>query len=205
MKLPDPARVARPVTLAAGTDLHRLHHVDYPGASFNPCKGAPTRFAPLFDGTTCIPTFYAATTFDGAAYETLFRGIPDPYAGIPRGSLDDRGASLIAPLRDLTLIPFFTPELIGWGLDAATVFSPNISSYPACRALALQAWRDNPAADGLIWNSVRDNSAQAMLIFEGRAQAGNFQTRSVREVRADPDLLADIADAGRRAGFTITR
>jgi hypothetical protein len=205
MKTPNPARVAQPFTLPAGTELHRLHDVDYTGASFNPCKGEPTRFAPLFDGVTCIPTFYAATTFDGAAYETIFRGIPDPYAGIPRASLDDRGASLIVPRRDLTLVPLFTPELVGWGLEAATVFSSNASSYVPCRGLALQAWRDNPAADGLIWSSVRDNSAQAMLIFEGRAEASDFELHSIREVRAEPVLLDEIADAGRRAGFTIIR
>jgi hypothetical protein len=159
MKTPNPARVAQPFTLPAGTELHRLHDVDYPGASFNPCKGEPTR----------------------------------------------RGASLIVPRRDLTLVPLFTPELVGWGLEAATVFSSNASSYVPCRGLALQAWRDNPAADGLIWSSVRDNSAQAMLIFEGRAEASDFELHSIREVRAEPVLLDEIADAGRRAGFTIIR
>lgn len=205
MKVPNPARVAQPVLLPAGTELHRLHHVDYPGPSFNPCKGDPTRFAPIFDGAGCIPTFYAATTLDGAAYETIFRGIPNLYAGIPRQSLDDRGASIIAPRRDLTLVPLFTPELVGWGLDAATVFSPNASAYPFCQALALQIWQDNPAADGLVWSSVRDSAARAMLLFEDRCGAGNFDTRSVREVHTDPGLLSEIAEAGRRAGFTIIR
>lgn len=189
----------------AGTSLHRVHHIDYPGASFNPCQGPETRFTPLRDGETCVPTFYAATSLDGAAYETIFRGIPSPYATIPRQALDDRGASAIEPRRDMTLVPLFSPELIGWGLDAGQVFSPNLSYYGFCQDLAAQIWKDNPGADGLIWTSVRDNSAQAMLFFEGRVRTTDFTTSLTREVRSDPSLLDDIAAAGRRAGFIIAR
>ena len=112
MLLPDTARVAAPYRLAAGTELWRNHRVEYPGASFNPCEGEPTRFAPLRDaGGGCIPGFYAATTFDGAAYETVFRDAPHRFRPVLRQELDRRGVSILAPLQDLALVPLFTPEI----------------------------------------------------------------------------------------------
>ncbi len=197
-----PARLAK---VAAGTPLHRLHHVDYPGARFNPCLGSGTRFAPLEDAGSCIPTLYAATTFDGAAFETVFRGRPHPLAGVPRQEVETRGASELRPLRDLSLVPFFSPELSAWGLDPVAVFAPDASSYPGCRALALRAWADNPAAVGLVWSSVRDSSAWALLLFGDRLSEADFEHARLREVRSDPGLLAELREAGRRGGFRITR
>lgn len=197
-----PARLA---TVAAGTLLHRLHHVDYPGARFNPCLGPGTRFAPLEPAGACIPTFYAATTFDGAAFETVFRGRPHPFAGVPRQEIETRGASELRPLRDLSLVPLFSPELGAWGLEPAAVFSPDASSYPGCRALARRAWADNPAAVGLVWSSVRDSSARALLLFGDRLSEADFDHARLREVRSDPGLLAELREAGRRGGFSITR
>lgn len=204
--LPGRVRPARLHPLPTGTVLFRNHHVDYPGASFNPCLGEPTRFAPLSrpDGA-CIPTFYAATSFDAAAYETLFRGTPSPFAGVPRQDLDARGVSRIAPKRDLGLVPLFTPEIVGLGLDPQVVFRPSQLVYPACRRLAALAWRDNPAAHGVIWTSVRDNSAQAMVLFGDRLDRADFDEVDTRTTATDPGLLDALEAAGARAGFRIQR
>ena len=207
MDLPAVYRPARPVSLAAGTVLHRLHHVDLPGAGFNPCRGGATRFAPLHrpDDGACIPTLYAATTFDGAAYETVFRGPPGPFAAVPRQDLETRAASRIAPRVALDLVPLFTPELAAAGLDPAALFRPSASVYGLCRALALTAWRDNPAAHGLIWTSVRDNAAQAMLLFGDRLGADAFDTLDRRTIATHPDLLDAFVETAARGGYRISR
>ena len=204
--LPRSVRPARPYPLPAGTVLFRNHHVDHPGARFNPCLGEPTRFAPLNrpDGT-CIPTFYAATSFDASAYETLFRGTPSPVSGIPRQELDTRGVSRIATRKDLGLVPLFTPELLGLGLDPQAVFRPSQLVYPRCRRLAEMAWRDNPAAHGMIWTSVRDNSAQAMVLFGDRLDGADFDEIDTRTIATDASLLDALEAAGARAGFRIQR
>lgn len=192
--------------IAPGTRLYRNHAIGFPGASFNPCKGAPTRFAPLTDPDgACIPSLYAATSFDGAAYETIFRGIPSPYAAIPRQDLDQRGVSVIRPARPLRLVPFFSPELKGWKIDPEQVFRAAASVYPDCRALAALAWREFEKADGIVWASIRDSSARALLLFGDRIAPGDFDAEPPRSLASDPALLDDFIRAGDRAGFRIAR
>jgi hypothetical protein len=204
--LPKNLRTIRFFRLSAGTALHRNHDRAYPGALFNPCLGAPTRFAPIHDDAgTCIPTLYAATTFDGAAYETIFRGIPSPYSAVPRQVLDTRGVSILRLRRDMDLVPFFTPELRGWGIDPEEFFRPAATAYASCRALAVQAWREFPNAHGTIWSSIRDSSAQAILLFGDRVSPADFDCAPPRHIDTDAGLLDEFLDAGARAGFLISR
>lgn len=192
--------------IAAGTGLYRVHHTDFAGAAFNPCKGAPSRFAPIHTPAgVCIPTLYAARTLDAAAYETIFRGVPGPFAAIPRFALNARAVSRIAPRRPLRLVPMFAPELRGWGLDPRAVFAPSGPAYRLCRALAAGAWRDNPQAHGLIWTWVRDDSAKAMMLFGDRVGADDIDTLSTRAVHSDEAVLDALRKAGRRAGWIISR
>ncbi len=206
LKLPAGVYPAKLHRIPSGTVLYRNHHRDYPGARFNPCLGGATRFAPLSNTSGgCIPTFYAATSFDGAAYETVFRGTPSRFTPIPRQDLDIRGVSQITPKAVLDLVPFFTPELIALGLDPAEFFRPSAKVYPDCRALAEMAWRDNPQAHGLIWTSVRDSSASAMIVFGDRLSEADFDHLGTREIATDSTLLDELVTAGFRAGFRIAR
>ena len=206
LRLPDRVRPARLHPIPSGTILYRNHHRAYPGARFNPCLGAPTRFAPLTDAEgACIPTLYAATSFDGAAYETVFRGTPSPFTAIPRQELDSRGVSRITPKKDLALVPLFTPELIALRIDPAQFFRPSAKAYPDCRSLARTAWHDNPAAHGLIWTSVRDSSAMAMILFGDRLSEEDFDHLETREISTDASLLEELVASGSRAGFRISR
>lgn len=204
--LPVGVRQPRLTAVAAGTVLFRNHHIDFPGAIFNPCLGQPTRFAPLTrpDGT-CIPTFYAATSFDAAAYETIFRGTPSPFSGVARQDLDTRGVSRIAPRKAIEFVALFTPEILGLGLDPQMVFRPSQQVYPHCRRLAEMAWRDNPGAHGVIWTSVRDNAAHAMVVFGDRFDRADFEEIDTRTIATDARLLEDFEVAGARAGFRIQR
>ena len=54
-----PATLAEPnvVTLDAGALVHRVHDRNYGANAFNPCKGSPTRFAPVYDAAgDCVPS-----------------------------------------------------------------------------------------------------------------------------------------------------
>jgi hypothetical protein len=204
--LPASARIARLHRIAADSVLFRNHHAEYPGAAFNPCAGDPTRFAPLRTPSgACIPTLYAATTFDATAYETVFRAPPGPFAAYPRHKLKHRGVSRIAPKADLTLVPFFTPELAGFDLREEAVFLPSETVYVACRALAELAWRDNPGAHGIVWSSVRDSAAHAILIFGDRLTPEDFTVLDIRMVANDPTLLDEISDTAARSGAFISK
>ena len=71
-----------------GEILHRTHASDFRPAQFNPCKGQATRFAPFLDDKgTCVPTLYAATNKEAAAFESIFHDI-EPNARFKTVRLD---------------------------------------------------------------------------------------------------------------------
>ena len=206
MRIPEDARVVRLHPLPASTTLYRVHDAIYAGNAFYPCKGKPTRFAPLRDGQgQCIPTSYAATTLDGAAFESVFRGIRNKYESVRRENLDKYTISSLKTGPALQLVPLFTPELRGLGIDPTEFFRPSDTVYEHCRTLAFRAWRDNPGAHGLVWSSVRDSKADAMLLFGDRLNPSDLGLTSGRLVRTDPTALDDLEVAGQRAGLTIVR
>lgn len=206
MDLPKTALSSKLYVCLEGTHLYRVHDERFDGNSFNPCMGDATRFTHLHDENgDCIPTSYAATTLDGAAFETVFRGIPDKYQAVPRQSLDDRMISIVQLRRSLQLVPLFTPELKAWSLNQANVFAPRTDVYDFCRQLAFRCWRDNPTADGLIWSSVQDSGAHAMLLFGDRLPSDDLTVVSSRGVRADPTALDDLESAGARGSWFISK
>ena len=206
MRIPEVAHVARLHPLPASTTLYRVHKADFAGNAFNPCKGGPSRFAPLHDGSRqCIPTSYAATTLDGAAFESVFRGIRDKYESVRREDLDKYKISSLETGPSLQLVPLFTPELRGLGIDTAEFFRPSDTAYEHCRTLAFRTWRDNQVAHGLVWSSVRDSQANAMLLFGDRLNPSDLGLTSSRPVHTDPTALGDLEVAGQRAGLTIVR
>lgn len=93
-----------------GIVLHRTHGSSFRPAQFNPCMGQPTRFAPFPDSAgACVPTLYAATSREAAAFESIFHDI-EPTAVFKTVRLDvieSRSVSRIAPKRDLLLAGLF--------------------------------------------------------------------------------------------------
>ena len=206
MRIPEDARVARLHPLPASTTLCRVHKAEFAGNTFNPCKGGPSRFAPLHDGSEqCIPTSCAATTLDRAAFESVFRGIGDKYESVRREDLDKYTVSFLETGPALELVPLYTPELLRWTIDPRKFFRPSVKAYVHCRTLAFRAWRDNPGAHGLVWSSVRDSQADAVLLFGDRLNPSDLRLTSSRPVRTDPTALDDLEVAGQRAGLTIVR
>ena len=65
------------VSLNTGALLHRVHDRNCGAYTFNPFKGSPTRFAPIYDSAgNCVPSLYAADTLEAAIHETIFHDIP---------------------------------------------------------------------------------------------------------------------------------
>ena len=81
---------------------------------------------------------------------------------------------------------------------------PSDAAYGDCRTLGSRAWRDNPDAHGLIWTSVQDSGAHAILLFGDRLNPMHLDVISSRSVRTNPTALGDLETAGRRAGWTGT-
>ena len=123
----------------------------------------------------------------------------------PLIDIEDRGVSVIAPLKTLRLVGLFTPELRRLGIPSEEMFQAHDSIYPFCRNLAEMAWQDNPDADRIVWSSVRDSAARAMLLFGDRLGPADFSVESVRLVATDPTLLDELNETAARCSSFIAR
>ena len=77
--VPDPPAVLHvtPATWKAGNALHRVHLDVYAAQAFSPGIKGNARFSPIVDAAgKPIPTLYGGTSFNGAAIETIFHGVP---------------------------------------------------------------------------------------------------------------------------------
>jgi hypothetical protein len=94
--------------------------------------GKPTRFAPFNDSTgKCVPTLYAATTREAAAFESLFHDI-EPAAAfktVRLSTIERRTVSTISPKRDLVLASLFASDLKAWGLSRPGLIKTPKSTY----------------------------------------------------------------------------
>lgn len=197
-----------PRALAAGTILHRIHPQAHAGDRFNPCRGKPGRFSPLrTPAGLCIPSLYAATSLDAAVYETILQDIDfaDPFAFVPREVLDQRAHSRLSTERALRLAPLHRPELAARRLDHAALFEPLASAHAACRALGAALHGEHADLDGLLWTSVRDDAASAILLFGDRVGEGDLACLETRRAAEDAGLLAEIEAAFERSGVTLLR
>lgn len=197
-----------PRPLAAGTVLHRIHGEGRAGNRFNPCLGKPGRFSPLrTPAAGCIPSLYAATSLDAAVYETILHDIDlaDPFAFVPRDALDGLAHSHLLTVRTLRLAPLHRPELAARQLDHAALFLPLASAHDACRALGAALHGEAADLDGLLWTSVRDDAASAILLFGDRVGEADLACEKTRSAAEDAGLLGEIAAAFERSGVTLLR
>ncbi len=184
--------------LTAGTKLYRNHFAkidgkEIRGSDFNPCKGKPSRFSPLYTPEKrCVSTLYAASSFKAAAVETVFRSGGVTSNAIPPtvrwDRINTRRATILRPLRDLTLISFHNANLKENGVNAKNVTGPN-ADYGVSRKFAQRAMMENIGVDGIAWKSERFGNAGEQewcyIIFcHHHHQHGNeilFETETVEE------------------------
>ena len=190
-----------------GMDLVRVFR-RAPGrtaATFNPCLGSPTRFAPLYSVEPatrgrCVPTLYAGKTFEGAVFESLFRDMPP----LPRKrrvfERDFQGAAVakLTVLRPLRVARLFQQELATLGLSRkALIESHGTDAYGWTVTWAAAVHRDNPVIDGLTWHSRQQDSEQVYAFFGGRAdetcfRAGTATALGTGPGRARLNAMADL-------------
>lgn len=194
--------------LVAGTRLHRLHDASFPGDAFNPCRGGRQRFSPLFDAAgRCVPSLYAATTFDAAVYETIAHGVDlrDPFRHVRREALDDRCHSELVCAGELLLAPLFRPEVEALGHAHEALFAPRVSAYADCLDIAARLHAESPRAQGLIWSSVRDDGGFCVRLFGDRVAAGQLRLDGTRTATDAPELVEDVRRALERSRTPLLR
>ena len=187
--------------------LERVHDRNYGANEFNPCEGAPTRFAPIQDAKgDCVPSLYAADTLESAIYETIFHDIPAEARRktVPRTLVEGRAHGRLEVRRDLKLASLRGPDLKKWriGRDSLTMTSPQ--AYLATARWAEAIHHQFPEVEGLIWTSNQCDPDTACLFFGDRVASMEFRVMHVRDGTLDASFLSDVRRAGRRSGITIT-
>lgn len=205
---PPPAALAGPniVTLPAGALVERVHDRRYGAAQFNPCKGAPTRFAPIRDAHgECVPSLYAAGTVEAAIHETVFHDVPvgAGRATVPAGLVRTRAHSGLEVLRGLRLASLRAPDLRRWRVSRNSLIGAPPRLYPETASWAAAIHQRFPEVEGLVWTSSRCDPESAWLFFGDRSGPEDFRVAATRDGRGDASFLADVREAGRRCGIGI--
>jgi hypothetical protein len=203
---PSPFPAINAFVLKAGTALHRTHGRSYRPDQFNPCKGDDTRFSPIGDAfSVCIPTLYAATSRQAAAFESIFHDIEPsaPFKTVRLEIIERRTVSEIAPTRDLTLASLFAPDLKAWGLQRTDLIETPKSTYTQTARWAEAIHASRVDIDGLIWTSRQCDPETCVVLFGDRVDEADLRVLASQNVAGAPLLLRQIRDFGARAGIAI--
>ena len=203
---PTPFPTIKPQILKASTVLHRTHARAFSPAQFNPCLGQPTRFAPFDDATgACVPTLYAATTREAAAFETIFHDIEarSAFKTVRLDIVEARSVSQIAPKRDLRLAGLFAPDLKAWKLQRTDLIDTPKSTYDQTALWAQAIHTADSNIDGLIWTSRQCDPERCLILFEDRISESGFDVLERLEVADDAALLLELRGFARRAGIDL--
>ena len=194
-------------SLPKGSELVRLHDPISDGDACNPCKGGPGRFSPLAhpDGT-CLPTLYAADTFECAVHESLFHDLAyaAPKKFIRLDKVTPRAVSWLRTTIDMQLASLNEPDLMLLNLSRAELIASPPGSYTQTARWAEAFHRVNPRIAGLAWTSRRCDPSQAYVFFGDRLPKGAFEIHRRVSLSSSPKELLEIREFGRRAGIIIT-
>ena len=145
---PSPLPASNSHEIKAGTRFHRVHDHRFESCSFNPGKGRPSRFAPLFLGSDPIPTQYLATDYECAVHETIFHDVPidEPSKTVGVDNIKPLAHSVIELKRDLVLVPLFAPDLAKWGVSRSNLIDTTAADYHITAQWALAIHQSRPDA-----------------------------------------------------------
>lgn len=205
---PPPADFKEPNVeeLAAGTLLQRMHLRQFAGNAFNPCRGSPTRFAPIRNRNgDCIPSLYASGTLVAAVYETIFHDVPAAATRktVPITQITERMHSTLRLLRPIRLASLRAPDLRKWGLEREVLLGSLPSAYHQTALWAKAIHNQFANVDGLIWTSIQCDPDNALLLLGDRVASADLEVVSARDGSADGSLWKDVRDAGQRGGIRI--
>ena len=203
-----PARLATPnfVILPAGALVDRVHARHCGPDRFNPCQGAPTRFAPVHDAEgNCVPSLYAADTLEAAIYETVFHDIPVTARRrtVPRTLVQSRAHGRLQVRHDLQLASLRGPDLRRWRISRNSLITTSPSLYRNTARWAETIHHQFPDVDGLLWTSSQCDPDTAYLFFGDRVAAGDLGIVQARDGLLDVTFLSDVRQAGQRSGISI--
>ena len=156
-----------------GGSLHHCHQRRFGAAEFNGTGLPRYRFSPIHDFTgRVVPTWYAASTPQGAVAESLLHDIPIGRTGayLTAGQFQGRLVSNLAPARRLRLVRLDHDGLRVLGRRPADVTETEADRYISTARVA-QLLYDTTDVDGLAWVSRRRNIDCVVMLFGDRVAA----------------------------------
>lgn len=209
--IPDPDPPIGPVNprfVNPSDELHRIHPSIYRAAEFNPCKGIPTRFAPILDNTgNCIPTIYAASTLDSVCFETIFHNalFKKTTRRIPIQENQEKSYTIVTPKRSIKCAQLFNPDLALLGLNRDKLIASPPTSYSRTAAWAKVIHDQYKDIEGLIWTSGQCDPDLCFIFFGDRLRENCFNELSPTiPLTRHAGLFQKVRSIGMRADILIT-
>ncbi|MFD5271517.1 sigma-70 family RNA polymerase sigma factor [Streptomyces sp. NPDC058335] len=169
---------AEAVALPAGTRLWRIHRTRYSPDRFSPVLDSPF-FGSRFGGTPNDPygVLYAYRSAATAVTDQLLRDLPfdtDSPRVLPYAQISNRAFARLCTTVPLRLIDLSSVQALA-AIGATEGLTQSDSSlYAQTRYWASHLRRENPWAQGLVWQSRRNPGVgqDALVLFEDRCPSG---------------------------------
>lgn len=192
------------ITVEAGTLLHRIHDRKYDATQFNPGYGN-SRFAPFKIDGAFVPTAYAATSLECAAFETIFHDLEAAatFKVVAYSQLEKLQYSTFALRKTLYLSSLFSADLMKFGLERGQVIDTPRSGYPITRLWSEAVHQADPDTGGMVWVSRRYDQERALIMFGDRIPPDLLEEAASVPIVDDASTLARIFELGQRAGIEI--
>lgn len=157
--------------LPSGSGIYRVASNSRPADTFNPGKGASTRWA--FFGVPAVPVLYAAQSEVAAVCETLLHNIPMAGGQVRPAAYWDKIAARLTTRRDLRLASFMGTGLRALMMDSRDLTDSDPTTYGETVHWAAAA--HTAGFDGVAWMSKRCNTDQAYVLFGDKVGAGDLE------------------------------
>ena len=193
--------------LAAGDSVHRVYQTAFGATEFNPCRGQPTRFAPIYNSDgQCIPSLYAGSTLQSVIHETIFHDVPATanLKTVPIQSVLIRSHAELKVRRGLRLVALRNVNLHKWKIRRQELIGSSPKLYKQTAQWAEAIHQQFPDAEGLVWTSNQCDPDSAYLFFGDRVATSDFTVHQLRDAAMNEVFLNDIRVEGKRRGITIT-
>ena len=190
----------------AGQALHRIHLARHAGA-FNPGLEGNARFSPITDRRgKPVPTLYGASSFDGAAMETVFHDVPfaPGFKSYDKRRLGGQMHSVWGAQADLTLADLRNVPLRKLGVERSRLIDTEKDTYARTRKWAVAIHDRHADIQGLCWTSRQDDRAIAVMLFGDRVDADILKPLSAsRALLADETAYAELLELADLIGVRI--
>ncbi len=156
------------------------------------------------DGS-CLPTLYAADTFESAIHELIFHDQPytpgEKFIAVDK--VTSRAQSILGVDKDIRLASLNQPDLMPLGLTLGDLIHTHATAYSQTARWAEAFYQGNKTISGLVWTSRRCDPAQAYVFFEDRIPPNGLIVKSTTSFASSSDLVLEVRKYGKRAGITI--